>query len=375
MTGPMPERLERWPDRWCRRCPRGCRWRLPLDPGRCGPAGRVPPHLRHGTRDRRLSRRVRACSRAGRAAAGELDVLFLATDAAISREIVAGPGRAVPLIIDNSSAFRLDRTCRWSCPRPTPRPARPFREPGRQPQLHDRRSGRRPGPDSGRRRPGLRRPGELPGGQWSGPRWPRRLPGGARRRDREPAVGSPFHGRIADSVVPQIDVLAEDGWTGEERKIHAEIRKILDLPGLDVAGYGCPRPRQDRPQRRVALPHAAHASVRHPRGRPAQGSGPRISCARRIQSATPCRSTSRGAIRSSLVAYGPSRAETAAFACFLTSDNLERGLRSTPFRSPRQQIRLVRRPRPAPSLTPSRQRSGARAGTIGLSFASPACRP
>jgi aspartate-semialdehyde dehydrogenase len=36
-------------------------------------------------------------------------------------------------------------------------------------------------------------------------------------------------------VVPQIDVLAEDGWTGEEGKIHAEVRKILDLPELDVA--------------------------------------------------------------------------------------------------------------------------------------------
>jgi aspartate-semialdehyde dehydrogenase len=53
--------------------------------------------------------------------------------------------------------------------------------------------------------------------------------------DREQAHGSPFHGRIADSVVPQIDVLDEAGWTGEENKIHAELRKILELPSLDVA--------------------------------------------------------------------------------------------------------------------------------------------
>jgi len=52
---------------------------------------------------------------------------------------------------------------------------------------------------------------------------------------REAAPASPFHGRIADSVVPQIDVLGDDGWTGEERKIHAELRKILELPDLDVA--------------------------------------------------------------------------------------------------------------------------------------------
>jgi aspartate-semialdehyde dehydrogenase len=52
---------------------------------------------------------------------------------------------------------------------------------------------------------------------------------------RERADGSPFHGRIADSVVPQIDVLDETGWTGEEKKIHAELRKILEMPSLDVA--------------------------------------------------------------------------------------------------------------------------------------------
>ena len=38
-----------------------------------------------------------------------LDVLFLATDAAVSRELIPGAAADVPLIIDNSSAFRLDR--------------------------------------------------------------------------------------------------------------------------------------------------------------------------------------------------------------------------------------------------------------------------
>jgi aspartate-semialdehyde dehydrogenase len=36
-------------------------------------------------------------------------------------------------------------------------------------------------------------------------------------------------------VVPQIDVLDDEGWSGEERKIAAELRKILELPDLDVA--------------------------------------------------------------------------------------------------------------------------------------------
>jgi aspartate-semialdehyde dehydrogenase len=51
----------------------------------------------------------------------------------------------------------------------------------------------------------------------------------------ERATDSPFHGRIADSVVPQIDVLDDAGWSGEERKIIAELRKILEMPDLDVA--------------------------------------------------------------------------------------------------------------------------------------------
>jgi aspartate-semialdehyde dehydrogenase len=49
------------------------------------------------------------------------------------------------------------------------------------------------------------------------------------------AEASPFHGRIADNVVPQIDVLDGEGWSGEERKIMAELRKILELPDLDVS--------------------------------------------------------------------------------------------------------------------------------------------
>jgi len=49
------------------------------------------------------------------------------------------------------------------------------------------------------------------------------------------AEGSPFHGRIADNVVPQIDVIDDEGWSGEERKIMAELRKILELPDLDVS--------------------------------------------------------------------------------------------------------------------------------------------
>jgi aspartate-semialdehyde dehydrogenase len=47
--------------------------------------------------------------------------------------------------------------------------------------------------------------------------------------------GSPFARRIAGNVVPQIGDFDDEGWTGEERKMMDETRKILDLPDLPVA--------------------------------------------------------------------------------------------------------------------------------------------
>jgi aspartate-semialdehyde dehydrogenase len=49
------------------------------------------------------------------------------------------------------------------------------------------------------------------------------------------ASGSPFVARIAGNVVPWIGVRREDGWNEEELKIRAETRRILDLPQLPVA--------------------------------------------------------------------------------------------------------------------------------------------
>ncbi len=40
---------------------------------------------------------------------------------------------------------------------------------------------------------------------------------------------------LARNVVPQIGAFDESGWSGEERKIRAETRKMLDLPELHVA--------------------------------------------------------------------------------------------------------------------------------------------
>jgi aspartate-semialdehyde dehydrogenase len=49
-----------------------------------------------------------------------------------------------------------------------------------------------------------------------------------------PVDGSPFSRRIAGNVVPQIGDFDAQGWTGEERKMIGETRKILDLPDLPV---------------------------------------------------------------------------------------------------------------------------------------------
>lgn len=168
--------------------------------------------------------------------AGELDVLFLAVDAVQSREIMAGPGASVPLAVDNSSAFRLADDVPLVVPEANAHAAR-------------RRTGNliaNPNCTTAAVVVALA-PIREAAGLASVDLASYQAVSGAGRQGldafelergtdhRQPAPASPFHGRIADSVVPQIDVLAEDGWTGEERKIHAELRKILELPELDVA--------------------------------------------------------------------------------------------------------------------------------------------
>jgi aspartate-semialdehyde dehydrogenase len=49
------------------------------------------------------------------------------------------------------------------------------------------------------------------------------------------AAASPFVAPIAGNVIPWIGHRGEDGWNDEEQKIRAETRKILDSPELSVA--------------------------------------------------------------------------------------------------------------------------------------------
>jgi len=62
---------------------------------------------------------------------------------------------------------------------------------------------------------------------------------GLRELDREVTTGerhadSPYPHPIAFNALPHIDVLGEDGWSGEERKMMLETRKIMDLPSLHI---------------------------------------------------------------------------------------------------------------------------------------------
>ena len=168
--------------------------------------------------------------------AAELDVLFLAVDAAQSRDIMAGPGAGIPLVVDNSSAFRLVDAVPLVVPEANAHVLR-----GRHGNLVANPNcttaatvvALAPIRDAaGLASVDLASYQAVSGAGRAG------LDALAAERataERGRAPGSPFHGRIADSVVPQIDVLDDEGWSGEERKIHAEIRKILELPELDVA--------------------------------------------------------------------------------------------------------------------------------------------
>jgi aspartate-semialdehyde dehydrogenase len=172
----------------------------------------------------------------GDEAAVELDVLFLATDGATSRQIVEGPGRDVPLIIDNSSAYRLDPAVRLVVPEAN----------GHVLAAGGRKLIANPNCTTAAAVVALAPIRDLAGLESVDLASYQAVSGAGRagldafEAERtaggvDAAAGSPFHGRIADSVVPQIDVLDEEGWSGEENKISAELRKILELPDLDVA--------------------------------------------------------------------------------------------------------------------------------------------
>jgi aspartate-semialdehyde dehydrogenase len=170
------------------------------------------------------------------AAAGELEVLFLATDGEASRALVEGLARGVRLVVDNSSAYRLDPHVPLVVPEANGDVLAGYR--GHliaNPNCTTAAAVVALAPI--RDRAGLESVdvASYQAVSGAGRAGVDAFEAERATEHRDPAPETPFHGRIADSVVPQIDRLFEDGWSGEERKIAAELRKILDLPDLDVA--------------------------------------------------------------------------------------------------------------------------------------------
>jgi aspartate-semialdehyde dehydrogenase len=257
-------------------------------------------------------------------AMGELDVLFCATDAATSRELVAGPARDVRLIVDNSSAFRLDPDVPLVVPEANADALRSRGNVVANPNCTTAACAVVLAPIA--REAGLVSVDIASYQAVSGAGRAGLDAFGAERgsEDREQAAASPFHGRIADSVVPQIDVMHDDGWTGEEAKIHAELRKILGLAGLDVAATAVRVPvhtghsvalhfRTARPTTVEAL----EAALRRAPGleyRPADGSE---------RHPMPLDVDGRDEVIVGRLRAVPERPN--GFACFLASDNLRKG--------------------------------------------------
>ena len=253
-----------------------------------------------------------------------LDVLFCATDGATSRDLVAGPARDVPLIVDNSSAFRLDAGVPLVVPEANAEALRTRGHVVANPNCTTAAC------------VVVLAPIARVAGLASVDVASYQAVSGAGRAgldaflsergtaDRAQAAGSPFHGRVADSVVPQIDVMHDDGWTGEEAKIHAELRKILGLPDLDVAATAVRVPvetghsvaihfRTERPTTVATL----EGALRQAPGldyRPADGSE---------RHPMPLDVEGRDRVIVGRLRAVPGRPN--GFACFLSSDNLRKG--------------------------------------------------
>jgi aspartate-semialdehyde dehydrogenase len=258
-------------------------------------------------------------------AAAELDVLFLATDGATSLGIVEGAGRDVPLIVDNSSAYRLDPKVPLVVPEAN----------GSALAGRSRNVVANPNCTTAAAVVALA-PIRDHAGLASVDLASYQAVSGAGRAgldayEAERAAGgtaaaqaSPFHGRIADSVVPQIDVLDDDGWSGEENKISAELRKILELPNLDVAvtavrvpvhtGHSVAIHFRTERETSVAQLEAALRAAPGLEYRPADGSE---------RHPMPLDVTGRDPVLVGRLRAIPGRER--AFALFLSSDNLRKG--------------------------------------------------
>ncbi len=168
-----------------------------------------------------------------------LDLAFFATAPAVSREWVPRARAAGALVIDNSSAFRLE-------------PDVPLVVPEVNPSDLEGHAGLIANPNCTTAllvtalAPlcGLARPLRLlvatyqavsGAGNAGVEELERELSAAGRGREAAGGGSGPFPERIAGNVIPAIGPCDLDGWSGEETKVRAETRKILRRPDLLVS--------------------------------------------------------------------------------------------------------------------------------------------
>lgn len=160
------------------------------------------------------------------------DLAFFSAGASVSREFAPAAVRHAALVVDNSSAFRLDPAVPLVVPEVNPDRLIGYRGIVANPNCSTIQMVVALAPlhrDFGLESVVVSTYQSVSGTGAKGIRaLDHELETGSRHPD------SPYPHPIAGNIVPHIDVFDATGWSGEERKMIAETRKILDLPELHV---------------------------------------------------------------------------------------------------------------------------------------------
>ena len=160
------------------------------------------------------------------------DIVFFSAGASVSREFAPLAARHARWVIDNSSAFRMDPAVPLVVPEVNPHVLEGYRGIVANPNCSTIQMVVALEP--------LHRGFTLESVvvstyqsvSGSGAKGVRALDHEMRTGHRSP--DSPYPHPIAWNVLPHIDVFDDEGWSGEERKMINETRKIMEIPGLHV---------------------------------------------------------------------------------------------------------------------------------------------
>ncbi|HLJ68424.1 MAG TPA: aspartate-semialdehyde dehydrogenase [Chloroflexota bacterium] len=163
---------------------------------------------------------------------GGVDLAFFSAGATVSREHAPPAARGAALVVDNSSAFRMDPAVPLVVPEVNARLLAGYRGIVANPNCSTIQMAVTLQPlhqAFGLESVVVSTYQSVSG---TGARGIRALEHELATGERDDA--SPYPHPIALNVLPHIDVLAADGWSGEERKMIGETRKIMNLPSLQV---------------------------------------------------------------------------------------------------------------------------------------------